>query len=65
MENEVVEAEQNEEGIIIEMDGNLHARKDLVKSDPNPQNMNGKLFMQFLHLGEFPIGSYLKVKRGW
>ena len=48
MENEVVEAEQNEEGIIIEMDGNLHAGKDLVKSDPNPQNINGKLFMQFL-----------------
>ena len=47
IENEVKEAEQNEEGIIIEMDGNLHAG-GLVENDPNPQNVNGKMFMQFL-----------------
>ena len=47
IENEVREAEQNGEGIIIEMDGNLHAG-ELVKNDPNPQNVNGKLFLQFL-----------------
>ena len=29
------------------MDGNLHAG-DLVKLDPNPQNRNGKLFIDFL-----------------
>ena len=30
------------------MDGNLHAGDELIKNDPNHQNMNGKLFMQFL-----------------
>ena len=30
------------------MDGNLHAGPQLVKSDPNSQNRNGKLFMDFL-----------------
>ena len=30
------------------MDGNLHAGAHLIKNDPNPQNVNGKLFMQFL-----------------
>jgi hypothetical protein len=30
------------------MDGNLHAGKELIKDDPNPQNTNGKLFMNFL-----------------
>ena len=30
------------------MDGNLHAGDALIKHDPNPQNVNGKLFMQFL-----------------
>ena len=29
-------------------DGNLHAGNNLVKNDPNPQNQNGKIFMQFL-----------------
>ena len=48
IEEEVRQAENNGEGIIIQMDGNLHAGEKLVKNDPNPQNMNGKLFMQFL-----------------
>ena len=30
------------------MDGNLHAGIDLVNGDPNIQNKNGKLFMEFL-----------------
>ena len=30
------------------MDGNLHAGPGLVKKDPNKQNQNGKIFMEFL-----------------
>ena len=48
IENEVIEAESQGQGILIQMDGNLHAGKELVKNDPNPQNTNGRLFMQFL-----------------
>ena len=33
---------------IIQMDGNLPAGPKLVKNDPNPQNNNGKMFMEFL-----------------
>ena len=47
IENEIYEAELNDHGVILQMDGNLHAG-DLVKDDPNPQNKNGKLFMDFL-----------------
>ena len=48
IENEVIEAESEGQGILIQMDGNLHAGNQLVKNDPNPQNTNGKLFMQLL-----------------
>ena len=48
IENEVTEAELEDHGIIFQMDGNLHAGPQLVKSDPNSQNRNGKLFMDFL-----------------
>ena len=30
------------------MDGNLHAGSEIVKDDPNPININGKLFVEFL-----------------
>ena len=29
-------------------DGNLHGGENIVKGDPNPQNKNGKLFVEFL-----------------
>ena len=48
IENEVNIAELEEEGILLQMDGNLHAGTGLIKNDPNKQNQNGKLFMQFL-----------------
>jgi hypothetical protein len=47
IEREINEAELENHGLMIQMDGNLHAG-DLVKNDPNPQNKNGKLFMDFL-----------------
>ena len=48
IENEVNEAELENHGVIFQMDGNLHAGKKLVKRDPNTQNRNGKLFLDFL-----------------
>ena len=48
IENEVIEAESQGQGILIQMDGNLHAGKDLVKGDPNPQNTNGKYQNRFI-----------------
>ena len=42
------EAELEGDGLIIQMDGNLHAGPDIVKTDPNKQNKNGKLFVEFL-----------------
>ena len=48
IENELTEAELEGHGIMIQMDGNLHAG-DLVKGDPNPQNKNGKMFRDFLN----------------
>ena len=47
LEKEIHEAELNEHGFILQMDGNLHAG-DLVENDPNPKNRNGDLFRDFL-----------------
>ena len=47
MEQEVNEADLLNHGLMIQMDGNLHAG-DLVKNDPNIQNKNGKMFSEFL-----------------
>ena len=48
IEKEVSQAEIEGHGVLLQMDGNLHAGSALVKGDPNPQNRNGKLFMEFL-----------------
>ena len=48
IEKEVTDAESEEQGVILQMDGNLHAGEGLIKDDPNPQNTNGKLFVEFL-----------------
>ena len=48
IEEEANKAEIEDQGLIIQMDGNLHAGPELVKNDPNKQNNNGKLFQQFL-----------------
>ena len=52
VENEIREAEVLDHGVIFQMDGNLHAGASLIKKDPNAQNRNGKLFMDFLSRNE-------------
>ena len=46
--SEVEDAQENETGFILQMDGNLWAGSDVIKDDPNPCNANGKLFKEFL-----------------
>ena len=48
IEKEVNEAELEGDGLVIQMDGNLHAGEEVMKNDPNVQNHNGKLFSQLL-----------------
>ena len=35
-------------GFILQMDSNAHLGRDVLKDDINEQNVNGKLFVQFL-----------------
>lgn len=35
-------------GFILQMDSNSPLGKNIIKDDPNPQNLNGKLFCEFL-----------------
>ena len=48
LEEETNNAELEGDGLIIQMDGNLHAGSALIKDDPNKQNSNGLLFCEFL-----------------
>ena len=48
LSTEVDDAMENEAGFILQMDGNLWAGPEIIKDDPNPCNMNGKLFKGFL-----------------
>ena len=48
LEREANYADLEGDGLLIQMDGNLHAGSNILKNDPNIQNQNGKLFGQFL-----------------
>ena len=48
LEQEVNQAKLDEDGLVIQLDGNLHAGMEVIKNDPNIQNKNGKLFFNFL-----------------
>ena len=65
LEDEANKAEMEDHGLIIQMDGNLHAGPELIKEDPNPQNTNGKLFMEFLKRNPFlTVGNSLNICQG-
>ena len=42
MEKEVNDAELEDDGLLIQMDGNLHAGLNLIKEDPNKQKSEWK-----------------------
>ena len=48
LESEVIEAEKNNECLIIQIDANAYLGSKLLKNDPNDQNPNGELFAAFL-----------------
>ena len=40
LEEETIAADNENQGLIIQIDGNLHAGPKLTKTDPNKQNIN-------------------------
>ena len=48
LHSEVVEAVEANCAVFIQMDGNLHCGKEIIKGDPNPINANGRLLRAFL-----------------
>ena len=48
IQEEIREAAENHVGVILQMDGNLHAGSDIIRNDPNEINGNGKLFRELL-----------------
>ena len=65
LEQEVNQAELEETGLIIQMDGNLHAGPGLIKNDPNPKNLNGRIFLDFLQRNQtLTVVNALKLCEG-
>ena len=50
LDTEVKSAKENGAGVILQMDGNLWAGKNIIKDDPKTQNENGKRFENFLKM---------------
>ena len=48
LDYEVLEADRQKMGVIIEMDSNCWAGQEIIPGDPNIQNSNGKLLEYFL-----------------
>ena len=48
LHTEVNDAIESNIGVVLQMDGNLHAGETIIKGDPNSMNNNGKLFEAFL-----------------
>ena len=65
LEEETNKAELEGNGLIIQMDGNLHGGPEVIKNDPNQQNKNGNLFMHFLERNPFlSVGNNLDICKG-
>ena len=65
LEDEAKQAESENQGLIIQIDGNLHAGPALIKKDPNVQNENGKFFMNFLERNpDLVVANTLEVCEG-
>ena len=48
LEKEVNNSVKAGAGFILQMDSNLHLGKDVIRNDVNEQNLNGRLFCEFL-----------------
>ena len=48
LEHQVNDAAMNSCAILLQFDGNLWLGNETIKDDPNPMNLNGKLFKDFL-----------------
>ena len=47
-EEETNQADLENQGLIIQMDGNCHVGNEVIKNDPNKQNNNGRHFAESL-----------------
>ena len=62
-------------GFILQMDSNAHLGDAIIENDPNPMNLNGKLFLEFLErlphlslINALPLceGSITRMRKtGW
>ena len=48
LSKEVIDADENDDAFILQMDGNLWAGTEIIKRDPHSCNQNGKHFKEFL-----------------
>ena len=48
LDEEVEEVKKAKAGLVVQMDGNLWAGRNIIPNDPKPQNKDGKLLEQFL-----------------
>ena len=48
LDKEIIEAEREETGLVIQIDSNAWAGSEIIPKDPNCQNSNGKLLELFL-----------------
>ena len=48
LDQEVEDARSQNVGLVIQIDSNAWAGKEIIPNDPNPQNSNGKLLKMFL-----------------
>ena len=48
LENELIQAENKCQGLVIQIDANASLGPEIMKNYPNPQNSNWKIFAEFL-----------------
>ena len=48
LEEETNKVDVENQGLIVQMDGNCHVGNNIIKNDPNNQNNNGRLLVEFL-----------------
>ena len=64
LDEEVMLANQDGAGFVLQFDGNLWAGSGVIPGDPRPQNRNGKLFQLFLARNNLTVVNSLKLCKG-
>ena len=64
LNEEVIFAQHDRAGFLLQFDGNLWAGQNLIPNDPNKQNRNGKLFELFLKRNNLFVVNSLSLCEG-